>query len=234
MPVKRPNDVWAAAPDAPAYPRTRSDGAKSHLKPVLSGLAVLTTVAAAVAVFIALSQPPGHAVVAANPSGNSPLNASAQPAVAPSRALPVSALSIQSASETTVEAPTLPAATASGVAQPVGGTTVVPIAVQPAPVQAASSLVASSSGPAAATPGAPVTAASVAPTAIAVPISTGAPASVPTSATVPAALMATSADGNPVAPAPEQAGIRNTHVVIAGHLYECYGQQAHLACDLQH
>jgi hypothetical protein len=28
-------------------------------------------------------------------------------------------------------------------------------------------------------------------------------------------------------------GIRSTNVVIEGHIYECYGQQAHLACDLK-
>jgi hypothetical protein len=32
---------------------------------------------------------------------------------------------------------------------------------------------------------------------------------------------------------PGETGIRSTSVVIAGHIYECYGQQAHLACDLK-
>jgi hypothetical protein len=57
-------------------------------------------------------------------------------------------------------------------------------------------------------------------------------------APAPAPAPAVRASVVPVAPPSEtvsgEVGIRNTNVVIAGHIYECYGQQAHLACDLKH
>jgi hypothetical protein len=203
MPVKKPNDAWPVAPEAPAYKPESSEGTSAIT--IQKILAVIPIVGVAVVIFGALAQPHLHRTTTGQPDtaavstaattlpGNAPMPARAgetpqvvpeiTPSVQPDARMSTAAPIIQAASPT-------PASLSPDVTAAI-------------PAQTAAQ-----------------------PSVSAVGASLAAPAPLPT-ATTPAPL------APPATATPGETGIRSTSVVIAGHIYECYGQQAHLACDLK-
>jgi hypothetical protein len=199
MPVKRPHDTWAAAPES-SYPKhgPLRTGAKDLHARLLTGLAVVVTVAAGAAIFIALNAPRSQASAAPTiPNAiNVPTGALASESATPGAPVPAPATETGQTTQTA----SLSVATASS-AQVSVDSPAVDASAAPAPVIAPQLVAAAAAGPATA-----VTSPAPEPT-IATPAASG--------------------------PATAETSIRSTAVVIGGHTYDCYGQVAHLACDLK-
>lgn len=211
MPVKRPNDTWAAAPES-SYPKHGSlrVSSKSLRGPILTGVVALVTLAAGAGVFVALNAPRTQSTAAA-----------ATTVVAPAA---ITAASAQTDSQPdtplAAEAPTpLPGQVSSPKLEGVSQTTASSALATPEPTL-------KPTAPAAA----PVSAEPV----IAPQLVAAATPAVPSPVLAQPQIAPLSQSPAPVAEvASAQTGIRSTVVVIAGHTYDCYGQVAHLACDLK-
>jgi hypothetical protein len=213
MPVKKHSPAWPAAPEAAAPREERSNST------LLSVLAVIVTLAAVVGIFLVIN-PPGKRGSEPSTLPSASLSTSAQPAHVETPIIATSATP-----------GTTPSASVSGVAS---GTLGTPSSSTPAnivPVLSSAADDRKIPDSVAQAPGAGQQAVSASSLVAAAP--TSAPVTAPAQvAFAPSAPSARLAAGTVVASTSERS-IRNLEAVIDGRPYECFGQLAHLACDLK-
>jgi hypothetical protein len=215
MPVKKHTPAWPAAPETVAPHEERSNST------LLSVLAVIVTLAAVVGIFLVVNPPGTRGTEPLTTTPAASLSTSTKPSSVATAAIATSGIPEAA-----------PSAPVSGT---VGETVTAPSSAVSANVASVASLADERKSPDSVVQGTETgqQAASASSSSVAAAPASVQPVAAPAQvAFAPSAPATRLAAGTLVTTLPD-GSIRNLAVVIDGRPYECFGQLAHLACDLK-